>query len=243
MCVCVCVCVCVGDSWLGALLVVFGWLGVGVCVVVVGGVWDLWLGFALCGWVLLLLLLLLLLLCAPCSGLSHTSHGMLCVGLLSFCFVLFVLFCFAWCCCVLFGLFCETDQVRAALLEFHRKYYSANILTVVVRGPGSLNDLERMACEAFGEVPDKNVALPEFSRHGPQYDAAQLPRLVKVEARKEVHMLHLTWCLPPLLREYMAKPEDYLAHLIGHEVRACARVHVCIVYVCVCVCVCVCFAS
>ena len=36
---------------------------------------------------------------------------------------------------------------------------------------------------------------------------------------KDTHVLNLIWCLPPLQHKYKSKPDDYVAHLIGHEVR------------------------
>jgi nardilysin len=42
-------------------------------------------------------------------------------------------------------------------------------------------------------------------------------KLYKLEAVRDVHSLFLSWTLPCLHKEYMKKPEDYLAHLLGHE--------------------------
>lgn len=41
-------------------------------------------------------------------------------------------------------------------------------------------------------------------------------KLYRLEAVKDVHVLDLTWTLPCLHKEYLKKPEDYLAHLMGH---------------------------
>ncbi|RZS10843.1 hypothetical protein BHM03_00042111 [Ensete ventricosum] len=41
-------------------------------------------------------------------------------------------------------------------------------------------------------------------------------KLYRLEAVKDVHILELTWTLPCLHKEYLKKPEDYLAHLLGH---------------------------
>ncbi|KAJ0007818.1 hypothetical protein Pint_30499 [Pistacia integerrima] len=48
---------------------------------------------------------------------------------------------------------------------------------------------------------------------GPIWKAGKLYRL---EAVKDVHILDLTWTLPCLRQDYLKKPEDYLAHLMGH---------------------------
>ena len=41
-------------------------------------------------------------------------------------------------------------------------------------------------------------------------------KLYRLEAVKDVHVLDLTWTLPCLHKEYLKKPDDYLAHLMGH---------------------------
>ena len=41
-------------------------------------------------------------------------------------------------------------------------------------------------------------------------------KLYKLEAVRDVHSLYLSWTLPCLHKEYMKRPEDYLAHLLGH---------------------------
>lgn len=41
-------------------------------------------------------------------------------------------------------------------------------------------------------------------------------KLHRLEAVRDVHSLCLSWTLPCLHKEYMKKPEDYLAHLLGH---------------------------
>jgi nardilysin len=41
-------------------------------------------------------------------------------------------------------------------------------------------------------------------------------KLYKLEAVRDLHSLILSWTLPCLHKEYMKKPEDYLAHLLGH---------------------------
>ncbi|CAN0404255.1 unnamed protein product, partial [Hapterophycus canaliculatus] len=43
-------------------------------------------------------------------------------------------------------------DVRAELLKFHSKYYSSNLMRLVVLGKGSLDELQAMAVEKFSPV-------------------------------------------------------------------------------------------
>lgn len=51
-------------------------------------------------------------------------------------------------------------DVRASLLEFHDKYYSANLMSLCLLGRDSLDQLEAWAKEKFAAVPNKNAEVP-----------------------------------------------------------------------------------
>ena len=43
-------------------------------------------------------------------------------------------------------------DIRAELLKFHSKYYSSNLMRLVVLGRGVLDELQAMAVEKFSPV-------------------------------------------------------------------------------------------
>jgi insulysin len=51
----------------------------------------------------------------------------------------------------------KIPTIREDLLAFHEKYYSSNIMSLVMVGRHSLEDLERMAVENFSEIVNKKV--------------------------------------------------------------------------------------
>lgn len=77
----------------------------------------------------------------------------------------------------------------------------------------SLDILESWVVELFGKVKGRARALPEWGMVLPIWKAGKIYHL---EAVKDVHVLDLSWTLPCLRQEYLKKPEDYLAHLLGH---------------------------
>lgn len=79
--------------------------------------------------------------------------------------------------------------------------------------PESLDVLESWVVELFGAVKKGHQSKPDFKVEGPVWKAGKIYWL---EAVKDVHMLDLSWTLPCLHQEYLKKPEDYLAHLLGH---------------------------
>ena len=70
--------------------------------------------------------------------------------------------------------------IREDLKEFYDKYYSSNIMSLVITGNHSLDDLEKLAVEKFSDIPDKNVEL-DFNRQVPSFDENNLGYLYKVQ--------------------------------------------------------------
>ena len=105
-------------------------------------------------------------------------------------------------------------DVRASVVDFYRGHYAADRMSLVVLGGHTLDELEAEVTPRFGAVPGGRGPPPAFSAAGPPYTGASLHILPSV---KDGHVLHVSWCLPPLAGRYRAKAEDYVAHLVGHE--------------------------
>ena len=107
-------------------------------------------------------------------------------------------------------------DVRAALLEFHGKYYSANMMRLVVLGREGLDALQA-AVEAagFGAIRNDDVAVPRFD--GEPYGEGQLRTEVHAVTIKDSRNIELSFFLPPARAHYRAKPANILSHLVGHE--------------------------
>ncbi|MFQ6620150.1 hypothetical protein Gotur_000541 [Gossypium turneri] len=91
-------------------------------------------------------------------------------------------------------------DLRKQILELYNDYYHGGLMKLVV-------------VELFSDVRKGSQGKPEFKVEGPVWRDGKLYRL---EAVKNVHILELRWALPCLLQVYLKKPEDYLAHLLGH---------------------------
>ena len=114
-------------------------------------------------------------------------------------------------------------DIRAEVVDFQKSFYCAERMSLVVLGGHSLAELEAMARSEFGLVKDAAAAggkipsslRPTFEAAGPPFSGGFLHVLPAVKAG---HVLHVAFCLPPLLgRRYRAKAEEYCSHLVGHE--------------------------
>lgn len=105
--------------------------------------------------------------------------------------------------------------VREDLLAFYKKYYSANIMSLVVIGRESLSELKAMVDQRFSAIPNNNAQVQRTNE--PLYTPGTLPLYLQIEPVKDLRQLSFTFALPSLLAEYHAKPSSFLGDLLGHE--------------------------
>ncbi|KAI9024789.1 Metalloenzyme, LuxS/M16 peptidase-like protein [Hyaloraphidium curvatum] len=109
----------------------------------------------------------------------------------------------------------EGQDIREALIAFHAKWYSANLMKLVVLGKESLDELTLMTVPLFQTVPNKNLHPLTFSTN----PLTTYFLLKRVHARpiKDLRTLELVFPFPDTTSQYRVQPARYLSHLIGHE--------------------------
>jgi secreted Zn-dependent insulinase-like peptidase len=109
----------------------------------------------------------------------------------------------------------EEQPLRPDLIEFWKTHYSANLMTLGVYGPQSLDDLEQMVRSRFSAIENRNLTAKTFPQ--PLYQPEQLPAKVTADAIKDVRSLSLSFPIPSQDDKYRTKPASYVANLLGHE--------------------------
>jgi secreted Zn-dependent insulinase-like peptidase len=105
--------------------------------------------------------------------------------------------------------------LRDELLEIYQKYYSANLMKLVVLGRESLDELEAMVVPRFETVPNSDVEIaPHVDRLVP---SQRLPLVIEFKPLKELRELSLSFQLPKMQPHWRIKPASYLGGVIGHE--------------------------
>ena len=107
------------------------------------------------------------------------------------------------------------SQVRDELLQFYNKYYSANIMRLVVLGSQSLDELEGLARPLFSQVPNHSYQRKVMKT--PLFEPGQLPLLVQVQPLATQQQLDVSFPVPDYRNEYRVNPSSYLSNLVGHE--------------------------
>ncbi|KAL7274797.1 metalloprotease [Rhizina undulata] len=106
-------------------------------------------------------------------------------------------------------------NVRDEFLRFHEKYYSANVMKLVVLGREDLDTLENWVVELFKDVKNKDLPDPRFG--GQPFTEKEL--LTQYFAKPVMDTRYIEIWFPFLSEEqlYRTMPSRYVAHLVGHE--------------------------
>ena len=108
-------------------------------------------------------------------------------------------------------------KIRQCLLDYHKKNYSSNLMSLCIVAPNTLAELEDLAKKHFEGVANKHVKLRDYSKD-PMYDQNALGHILKYAPEKKSSMLSLKWPLLPSAKQYWeGSPLVYLGHLIGDE--------------------------
>ena len=105
--------------------------------------------------------------------------------------------------------------IRPDLIEFYNRYYSANLMTLVVSAPLSLDELETLVSQRFSEIKNRNSK--PFSDAVPLYTENEIGREIRIKTLKESRQLSLTFPVPPRKKYWREKPLYFIANQIGYE--------------------------
>lgn len=91
-------------------------------------------------------------------------------------------------------------NIREELLKFHHKWYSSNIMTLVILGKESLDELEKLGKSLFLSVPNHNVEQPEWKEH--PYGPEHLQIKSYVVPIKDTRTIHICFPAPDFHEHY-----------------------------------------
>ena len=105
---------------------------------------------------------------------------------------------------------------RQVLLDFHKKYYSANQMALALLSNYPLNQMEEWARNYFSEI--KNNQAPDIVYPPVYLSEKDALRLIRVNPVKDKKELDIEFPLPiDLYQYYDSKPMKVLGSLMGHE--------------------------
>jgi secreted Zn-dependent insulinase-like peptidase len=107
------------------------------------------------------------------------------------------------------------SQIRDELLSFYEQHYSADLMTLCMVSPLSLDEQQSIVEAKFSDVinhqnADKRVTVPFWAPN-------QEPQWVHIQPIKEMRKLTLAFEFPSMYPHYKTKPLSYIAHMLGYE--------------------------
>ncbi|XP_022087201.1 nardilysin-like [Acanthaster planci] len=108
-------------------------------------------------------------------------------------------------------------DVQQRLIEFRKRVYSAQYMTLAVQSRETLDILEEWIRETFSDIPNNGQERPSSESCGEPFSLETFHKLYKVVPVQKAHMLDITWSMPNQRQHYRCKPLNYLSWLIGHE--------------------------
>lgn len=109
----------------------------------------------------------------------------------------------------------EPGSLRKQLLDFHRRYYSANQMVLVVLANESLDELQTIVLPKFTEVVNHKVEINPIST--PLFKPDQLPLKLSIRPEKQQRQLTITFPTPEEMPYYRQKPMHFIGNVVGHE--------------------------
>ncbi|KAG0054714.1 Insulinase (Peptidase M16) [Gryganskiella cystojenkinii] len=106
-------------------------------------------------------------------------------------------------------------DVRAELIAFYHKYYSANIMKLVIVGRDPLDQLSEWAVEKFSEIRNLGINPPVYPN--PPLTSKELLTTIYMKPVKDTRSIEIKFPFPDETLLYKVKPSNYICHLLGHE--------------------------
>ncbi|GAA6021682.1 hypothetical protein JCM11491_001357 [Sporobolomyces phaffii] len=106
-------------------------------------------------------------------------------------------------------------DVRARLIDWCERHYSANLAKLVVLSKDSLDATTQLVVDQFAAVKNRNLSPPDFT--GSPLTKDELGRTLFIKSVRDTRSLEFTFPFPDESKWYSTKPGGFLSHLIGHE--------------------------
>lgn len=87
-------------------------------------------------------------------------------------------------------------------MDYHRAYYSANLMSLVVLGSETLDELQRLVEDHFLDVDNRNVTAPFWDEN--PYGPNELQTVLQMVPVKDIRHLHVMFPTPDTTPHYKA---------------------------------------
>jgi len=109
----------------------------------------------------------------------------------------------------------KDSDLTSEIRDFFHLHYTANVMTLVLEGPQSIDELTLLAHEKFSDIKPANKDKAIINE--PLYLAENQQIKINIKPVKNDRQLIVSFAMPSIDPLYRHKPESILAYLLGHE--------------------------
>ena len=109
----------------------------------------------------------------------------------------------------------KKNGIRDELLEFYQKFYSANMMKLVLYGKENIDEIEKLAYEYFSPIVNKGIQQLKYTEL--PFNSQNLARFYTVKSIRKCDKLEFVWYLDNLKSFFASNPASYISFLLGHE--------------------------
>ncbi|WP_170918560.1 insulinase family protein, partial [Salmonella enterica] len=109
----------------------------------------------------------------------------------------------------------SSDLVQQALIAFHEKYYSSNLMKAVIYSNKPLPELARIAAATYGRVPNKQIKKPEITV--PVITEAQKGIIIHYVPALPRKVLRVEFRIDNNSAQFRSKTDELVSYLIGNR--------------------------
>jgi insulysin len=112
------------------------------------------------------------------------------------------------------------DGIRDKLIDFYNKYYSSNIMKLVILGNFDINKMKKYITDIFSKIKNNNINI-DICKHNPFIENKKINNdynyLLEIVPIKNINKIGIIWNKPFEKEQLINKEIEYLTHVIGHE--------------------------
>lgn len=106
-------------------------------------------------------------------------------------------------------------EIREQLIQFYKRYYSSNIMKLVLYGNESIEEIEKKAIDFFSPIIDQKIGSIEYKEM--PFISENLAKIYFVKSIRNSEKLKVVWYVENLRPYFKSNPASYITFLIGHE--------------------------
>ncbi len=114
----------------------------------------------------------------------------------------------------------KIENIRVKLIDFYNKYYSSNLMKLVILGNFDINKMKKYISDIFSKIKNNNINI-NICKHNPFIKNKNFKNdynyLLEIVPIKNMNKIGIIWNIPFEKKQLINKEIEYFTHVIGHE--------------------------